>query len=250
MFTMPKMPDGASLPAKYDEFKDALECCMMAVSDDTGVPDQLGFTFIPGKSIQMFSTDGSALCRAIIDGSKSTFDQACVPARFCEQFLRLGMAKRFLIDKKQGYALAAFEGGTMLYGKLIDIERPLNFMELFKQFASESLPKLYDVPKGLNWILDRAVIITDVSSEQTSTQVSVIKNGTGKKMKFHSESQSRGVVQDELDKMIDKQPPVELRIRAKRIKGALEKYTQMYLTDRAVILGKKDRTHVIAALNK
>jgi len=248
LFTMPDAPKNGLL-AKREDLLAAIECCLMSVSDDTSIPDQLGITFFRGANLTLFSTNGTTMSRAVVPAtSQMKAERACVSGAFCRELVRL--SKQFRLDSlviADDHTIAALED-VVLFGHLIDVPQPQPFNNIYKDHVPKGV-ELYKIPKRLAGILERAIVITDTNAEKTSTLVTIKKNGDGSCLAtFFSEAESRGSVRDTL--MIEQKDEVSLRLRAKPFKTGCDAFTHMTLTDKCAILNQGKHTLLVAGSEK
>lgn len=243
-FTMPKPQTEAILPVKdVPTFLDALEACMMSVSSDTSVPDYRGVTIISkDKQLRMFATNNETMTHAVVPLTKEApFDRVILPREFCDQLLVMAKgSKKLVLEIFDDHALFV-SGSTMLFGRLILSDRPLDYDRILREaLQTMGKNKPIQIPDKLAGILNRALVITQAKSEAVKTDVSV----TDGKMKFVSRVDGIGEV---VDQMQTTQPNVQVRIDPKMLKAGLDRFDSMLITDACAVMQKDGTTYLVTA---
>jgi hypothetical protein len=164
---------------------------------------------------------------------------------FCKQMLALikkGTDAKLSIAKDHALLTNVF--GVSLFGKLIDVEKPLNFAAMMKHHlppdAQEKSIEMNDSLRNkLKWMIERAIIITNANNERARTEIT-IENG---KVKFLSNS-SRGEVTDTAT--ITNHPDVSITLDCSHLKGMIESYDKILFTKTCMILTKPDAVFMVA----
>lgn len=242
IFEMPKQ-ESAPLPVKFTQFLAAIKTCMRSVSADTSVPDQLGITLLPkGDKLHLYSTNNSTISHAIVDlTSKCPLkDRVVLHAKFCEQLLELGKdgSPQLFVDKDHSLLI---NGKTMLFGTLIEVEKPIDFEAVIAHHLPENLKKkLIEIPTKLELILERAIVITDSATEQTRTQITV-KDG---EMRFYSKS-GKAEVKDKMQVL--GHPNVTVKLEPKLIKNGWGAFDKFLVTEDCAIMSKGSNLYLVSA---
>jgi DNA polymerase III sliding clamp (beta) subunit (PCNA family) len=252
LFDMPAPPKSdEGIPLATQDLKPALECCMMSVSNDTSVPDYLGITIMPrDKDLLFYATNGHTISRAKLNSSRNpfTFPRAILSGKFVAQLLRLvGRGARGNLVIASDHSIAQV-GSVTLFGRLIESSKPLPLEDTYSHHVPANVHnQLYQIPSALRLILERAVIITDGATDQTSTQVTV-KNGTDgkRRMVFKSQSQ-RGEITDRME-VTDQQPDVEAQFRAKLVKTGIGSFDKMLVTEQCLIMSRDQFNYLVATV--
>jgi len=245
VFVMPKPgKDPEALSTK--SFLSCIDCCMRSVSIDTSVPDQLGITLIPdGKDLLFYSTDDRTLshARLAVKGGTSLKQRVILSSHFCRQVLNLvNDAKPLHLEIHKDHALLMGAGGTLLFGKLVHSEKPLNFNSILDHnFPEGSENKLVTIPTKLELILERAVIVASASVEPVRTHINV----QGGVVRFSTVS-ARGEVHDTLQ-IEGKHKDVEIKVDAKLLKNGYGQFDQMLLTSSCFVMVNEDVLYLVAA---
>jgi len=246
VFDIPAMKTPSSIPIKG--FIDGVKGCLRSVSTDTSAPDQLGITLIPneGKLLQLFSWNGATISTTNVKIPEMLpFKRAVLSGLFCQQMVNIAASgKDAKIEVDQEHSLFAC-GGVTLYGRPIAIDKPMPFVttvqaELPKHFTKS----IVSIPTKLKLILERAIIVTDSATEQTTTSVSV-KEG---RMKFTSKS-GRGEVTDTI--LVEAgQKDATIDIHCRHIKAGYGAFDKMLVTETCFIMTKDDGNslYLIAAV--
>lgn len=245
VFDMPETKD-EPLPIKdKKQFLDCIDTCMRSVGADTAVADQLGITLIPeGDKLGAYATNNQTLsyARINLNGKAGLKKRVILPGQFCEQLLRLGRgAKQIHLEINDKYALFV-GGGTTMFGRLIQSDRPINFVSIVENnFSEADYKKLVPIPSKMRLILERAMVITDSSTDQGRTSISV-KGGV---MKFASKT-PRGEVHDELE-VGRNQPDASIRVRPKFLKDGYGFFDKMLITEPCVVMTRDHMLYLVAA---
>lgn len=178
LFEMPDVAGDDELPANSSEFVAAIAACLRSVTSDPSVPDQLGVTVVPGKkSIDLYSTNGVTISSASmpVSGKVMLTRRVVLSSQFCEQLVRLARGdKKARLVVADDYALLRTSNGVRLFGRLIEVEAPLDFAAQIAEMVPGDLDgAVVPIPTGLVRILDRALIVSDPSGERAYTQISV-----------------------------------------------------------------------------
>lgn len=250
IFTMPK-PSKNLLPiADTKRALRAIEDGLRSIGSDTGVPEQLGITLIPGKDcFHCYSTNNDTLSRSVLplEGSPD-IDRIILPATFCAQMLRLSSGEdKIALEVTNEYALLSV-GVTRLFGRLIDAPTPIPFEKtLARHYTAEAKQALVPIPDMLQVALERAMIVTDSASDQKSTNLSVKKNKEGKKELILVSESDRGKVTDRME-IDDAHPEVSVRVEPKRIKAGCESFSKIAITSYSVVMTRGSSLYLVTAL--
>lgn len=246
-FDMPEPAKAAeTLPVSSAEFVTAIESCLRSVSKDTSVADQLGVTVVPGKkNLLLYATNGVTISyvpvvfKGKVDWSLT--QRVVLPTLFCEQLVRLGRQdKSAKLVVAGDYALLSTAGGVHLYGKLVEIEHPLDFTEQIREVMPEDeAQRAVGVPAGLARVVERALIIADPTGERVCTQITV-KDGVAS---FVTKS-GRGEMRDKLK--LEGHPDVSMSVDAQWVKIGCG-FEKILLTEGAAILRKGRELYLVAS---
>ena len=245
IFEMPEPGLNVALQVKLKEFLEAVELCMLSLKEDPAIPDSLGVTlqFHP-KHLDLYTTNDATITQASVDAGASEHTKPVVlSGSFCRQMLALAKTSEKLhLEIAENYSL--FEAGdTTLFGKLVNVQRPLDFGAVIDQsFPVEMEEFLVSVPTKLELILDRAIVITDSKSEKPKTQI-VVKDGIAK---FYSQS-DRGEVRDSVQLEENVHPDVSVYIDPRLFKRGYGSFDRMLLTDKALIMTKENGMYLVSA---
>lgn len=244
LFEMPEAAKGDVLPVNGKEFVAAILGCLRSVSPDTSVPDQLGVTLIPKKkSIDMYSINGASMSRASVSlsGTQSLSRRVCVSAPFCEQLVRLAPGdKSAELVVADDHSLLKVPSGARVFGKLVDVPKPLDFEAQFTEIVPADLDnRSSEIPIALKLALDRALIISDPSGERVYSQLS-IKGGVAE---LFTKS-GRGEVRDRVK--LSSHPDVSISVDAQWLKVGAAEFDRFLVTEGAVIFGRGRALYLVA----
>lgn len=244
LFEMPKPDPKNALSVKMDEFLEALESCMRSLKEDTSMPDSLGITLEFGsQQIDMFATNDATISYARVKSTKQqTEARVVISGNFCRQMISLAKldgAKH--IEIHDDYSLFQC-GDNILFGRLVDVARPLDFDSVIEQSFPKALHKnQVAIPSKLQLILERAVIITESKTERSKTAITV-KQGIAK---FYSHS-DKGEVRDSAQ-LEEAQPDVTVNIDPRLFKNGYGYFDKMLLTEQCLIMTKGTSLYLVSA---
>jgi DNA polymerase III sliding clamp (beta) subunit (PCNA family) len=248
LFTMPELEGKSPLPTKHDDFLRALNLCLGSVTIDMTVTDQMGITLIKSKDnhLLFFATNGQTIRRARLPivGKCDIPDRVILSGAFCKELVRLKKIDDLqVVTGNKNHAIAR-SGETILFGRLIISDRPLDFTSMFAEYTKGPYSKTYPVPERFSYAIKRAIIVSDDVSHQVATEISCEE----RMIRLHSES-IHGEVRDEIVLKQDmEQPATTLRLRAKHIHDGLDDFDQMILTDRCMIMRNTIAHYLISSM--
>jgi DNA polymerase III sliding clamp (beta) subunit (PCNA family) len=245
LFEMPKVPKNAEIiSTRGDNFVAAIKGCLRSVSPDTSVPDQLGVTLIPKKkSVEMYSVNGVSMSRARATIADAGLKRRLVlSAPFCEQLVRLAVddAKAEVVVADD-YALLRTASGVRVFGKLVDVPKPLDFEAQFRDIVPGNFADTaVAVPPAFKLALERALVISDPTGERAYSQVSV----AGEVLTIVTKS-GRGEVKDRIK--VAGHPDVDVAVDPQWLKtGVAEGFDKVLVTDGAVIMSRGSELYLVA----
>lgn len=241
LFEMPEAPKVNGPFHGTPQFLEALDACMRSVSLDTSVPDQLGVTLVPdGGTLLMYATNGHTIshCRIKLKDKATFTKRVILSTPFCQQVLKLG-GPGSILAIHDDHALLITKG-TMLFGRLVESEKPLDFAKVTTHhFPPELKKRLITIPSKLRLILERACIITEAKIDHTKTTITV-RDG---KMRFVSRS-DRGEVVDTM--LVTDHPEVSIMVDPKPLKAGFGFFDTMLVTEKCIIMCKGDMVYLVA----
>jgi DNA polymerase III sliding clamp (beta) subunit (PCNA family) len=182
VFQMPESQDSTNLPVDITAFLSCLESCMKSLKEDTSIPDSLGITLsFEDSLLKMYATNDATISYASLKLKQKTKNRRTViSGNFCRQMLALSsLSGKKHLEITSDYSLYIC-GDTILFGRLVDVPRPLDFDSVIESaFPKEVQKNLVEIPTKLSLILDRAIIITDTKDDNSRMSVSV-KDGIAK----------------------------------------------------------------------
>lgn len=252
VFEMPAPPNNAGMIGKKDRkgLVDALSSCLMSVSNDTSVPDQLGVTVIPdGGALLFYATNYSTLTHArlpVPDAGARLKQRVILSKPFVQQVVKMLKAD---VDAKlyinEDSALLVVPDGkdeTMVFGRLILSDDPIDFQRLVLRMVPENPHKLLtEIPSKMKLILDRAVVITESKVDHNTTSITVHDG----EITFDSRS-DKGEVIDKMEAG-EKQFDVKLKLDAKLLRTGAENFDQYLFADRCAVMMRGETLYMVAS---
>lgn len=246
IFEMPKPDATSALPVDINQFVEAVDACTRSLKEDTSMPDSLGITLIFGKDgVSFYATNDATISYAYVkykDGHVKEGMRTVLSGNFCRQMIALAKleGKRH-IEITSDYSLFQC-GDDVLFGRLVDVPRPLDFDSVIEQAYPKALHKqLVTIPSKLELILDRAVIITESKTERSKTEIT-IKDSIAR---FLSKSE-KGEVRDSTQ-LEDKQPDVAVSIDPRLFKAGYGFFDKMTMTEHCLIMTKGSSLYLVSA---
>ncbi len=255
IFTMPEPQGQESLPVDTKTFLNQIKSCMRSVSFDASLPEKLGVTLVPGKQvIELFATDSTTISQGRVKlSTATTLPRTILSATFCQEMLELAWDSADLqLEVHQDYSLLKV-GDTLLFGRLIESDKPLEFTAIIDRlFPKELRDQLVDMPKTkakkqdgppprakLPPILDRACIIADPKISKPSTTIT-IQNG---KARFFSKSDYGEVVDNTT---IEGHPDVTVAFNPRFLRIGVEDFDKLLLTEKCAIMVKGNMIYLVS----
>lgn len=224
----------------------AIEHCLMSVGTDTSKSEYLGVTVVPENDrFGIYSTDGNTISRARIKGEGSPLPRAILPGEFCRQMVSLAgtgdeqSSYSFTIAQRdqEQFGLFVMED-TVLYGRVIATNSPLNFAGILANLIPSRAEDLVAIPEQFGGAVERACIVCDADRGHT-----MIKVGDGK-IQLRSQSEGEADVEDVLPISRD-HPAVSIKVEPKLLKRA-SAFESLLIRETCVVMAKGSRLYLIA----
>lgn len=245
IFVMPHPQLKDALPIDINQFLEAVELCARSLKEDTSMPDSLGITLAYNdKGIDLYATNDATISYARVKTKQEMKDfRVVISGPFCRAMLSLAKldgSKHLEIHKD--YSL--FEcGDNILFGRLVDVQRPLDFDAVIEQSFPQSAEKnLVSIPTKLELILDRAIVITESKQDRPKTSIE-IKDGIAK---FFSQSIDRGEVRDSMQ-VEAHHPEVSVSVDPRLFKNGYGAFDRFLLTERCLVMAKGSNLYLVSA---
>lgn len=207
-----------------ESFIEALKLCLETVSSDTTQAALLGITL---ENDLMYSCNGDCLTRVKLKNKAKS--RVLMPTAFCEAVVRLwssltmtGGFLRFNTD----WVYADF-GAWMVYGRILEINEPIDFVQLIKDTINRRATPDLPIPNGFSEALSRARVLADPESQKTT--VTIVNN----KMILLTQTHM-GEIKD--DFKLDGHPDGVVNINASHLQKALEGSQQIAFHEKCVVL--------------
>lgn len=204
---------------------EAMELCLETVSSDETQPALHGITY---EGNCFYSCNGDTITRARL--KEVAKKRVLMPTPFVTAVTKLwsnlDMTKGSLQFNDE-WVFANF-GDWAIYGRVLVVEKPIDFEALIKRTAKDKTPT-QAIPGGFGEALARARVLADPESQKT--KITVAKG----KAKLLTETQM-GEVSDEVP--FKGHPDIVANVNAAYIHKALQRCDQIALHDNCVVLEK------------
>lgn len=225
----------------------ALSDVLIAVGQDTSIPDQLGVTFVMTEDgLSLYTTDSKTIAEAFVKKPKDyDVDHVVLPTPFIEQLLRLcGPDGEMAILKDS--VVAYSKSGIGIYARLVDCPDPSDFeTELQRALPKGFRKAAVDIPEVMKLAVERALVVLDGKvAEPISLYV--------KDKVLHMEAESGlGELRDQIP-LEQEHEDVDIKVDPALIKRALEKCDKMLVADRCLcMIGRGgDFVYVISSIER
>jgi DNA polymerase III sliding clamp (beta) subunit (PCNA family) len=248
IFKMPEPDVAKALPVDMGKFLEAIGSCIFSsLKEDTSMPDSLGITLsLEAGNIHLYATNDVTISYANVKQTNSRIElplqRVVLSGNFCRQMLSIAKTGGSShVEIHSDYSL--FQAGeTILFGRLVDVQRPLDFDSVIESsFPADAEKDLVSIPTKLQLILDRAIIITESKTERSKTAISV-KGGIAK---FYSKSEN-GEVRDSCQ-VEEHHPEVEVSIDPRLFKIGYGRYSKMLITQNCLIMANGKNLYLVSA---
>lgn len=243
IFEMPESDTAKALPVEMTKFLEAIDSCTRSLKEDTSMPDSLGITLeFSSQQVDLFATNDATISYARVELKQPTkLKRIVLSGNFCRQVIALSKLEgKKHIEIHDDYSLFQC-GENILFGRLVDVQRPLDFESVIKNaYPKEKQKQLVNIPTKLQLMLDRAVIITESKTERSKTAI-VVNQGIAK---FFSQSE-RGEVRDSVQ--LEEHPDVEVSVDPRLFKAGYGFYDRMLITEQCLIMAKGTSLYLVSA---
>lgn len=225
----PAKPEN-TIAAEPTKFFKAIDDCLQSVKQYSTLPDMLGITLIPSSGrASLYSTDDNTLSHATFKIKKPVKNRIILSADFCREMLRLqANAEHIALEIRDDYAMFS-AGSHLLYGKLLQTNNPLKYDQILDRVKVAHTDKsMCEKPKGMDGVLDRAILITDIAGREIPTKLTIDAN----KARFESDSE-RGRVVDNLEFTHSN---ISVGIKPKLWRKLYDRYEKFKVTGNAVVM--------------
>lgn len=158
-------------------FASIIDQMLICAGQNTSVPDQLGVTFKPSEenNLDLYTTDGSTIAWAQLELPEGyQAHRCCVPVEFCAQLVALCKAKGEMLISDD-FSVAEFESGVRIFGRMVDVPRPLDFQEQIEECVPEP-ELLVKLPGRFKLAIERVAVILE-HLPGAPAEVSIDKEG-------------------------------------------------------------------------
>lgn len=244
IFDIPKIEKNTKIVPSAETLS-AFETCLISVSSDTSIPDQLGITVvIDGKKIELYSTNNLSLsfCRINI-GQTLPKMRMILPTLFCNQMLKLAKdAKDCWISFQDDHAIF-FADGTTLFGSFVSTPKPLDFQSLVKQHEAYLDKGMIEIPSKLKKVIERSILMTDPNAapDQSSVQITAADG----KMVFLAKS-AKGEVRDSIPVTSKAQKDLQILVDPRLLKTGVDRMVEFLATKNCVIMRNEIGVYLIS----
>lgn len=216
-----------------EELVDALRAVLVSVGNDTSTPEKLGVTIEFSKGgVDMYTTDSKTIthCHVDLDVEKELRGKrVIVPTAFCEQLLRLCVGGGFM-EVRDDCTIAGNENGVLLYTRLLEATKPLDFAEVVKGHMGWHESSKFETPAKLELALERALVLFEgLPSEPVSISVD------GGKLRVVAEKEGRGKLNDSMS-VSEGAPGISIMVEPAMLKRALSLTTHIVMDAASVKL--------------
>jgi DNA polymerase III sliding clamp (beta) subunit (PCNA family) len=258
--TMPPVKPDAGIKGTQ-EFLPAIECCMQSISNDTSIPDQLGLTLIPnGKDLYLYATNNQTLSHAKVKAKTDLPGRVILSKPFCEQLIALTQDRDFRLIVATDHAMVVVPDHATLFGRLVSSEHPLDFNEIMEAHLPDGKGlQMITLPDNLEYVLKRALVITDTKMEETKSLITVkdgrmtviSKSPLGELKDNVAENKKK---YDENNKLIEQtpikdHPDISVRLNPRLLKAGYGRYDKLLVTESCAVMVKDDTVYLVSATN-
>ena len=226
------------------DFVDAMKKVLVSVGNDTSIPEKLGVTLIssPDGGLLLFTTDSRSIAQVEIELKEKPKlpERIILPTAFCEQLIRI-CSDGGQLELRKDCAIAANADGVLLYARLVDVIKPLPFVETFAKHTKFPKAARFEVPTRLALALERAIVILDeVAGEPVQISISAGK------LRLEAIHAGRGDLKDSVQ-IADTVPEITVKVAPDLIKRALPLSSHMVIGEQAIYMTGPDGFSYLAS---
>lgn len=221
LWEMPKPESGAIKIGKPAAFLQALRSVMRSVSTDTTIPDRIGVTFIAEDGgVGLYSSNANSMSYAHHPLKDKWPARVILPAAFCDHLLSVcaGTQEPINMTVQADHVIAECEG-VLIYSRVIESERPINYARAFNANVTADLKKAVPIPSKMKLILERACIISESKESKVLTSI----RASDGRLFFSTKSPDRGEISDSTQ-IAEGHPNVKVELEARHIRAAFDAY--------------------------
>lgn len=252
VFKFPKSRDAEYFDAPLADVLDALEDVLPSVASETSnLLEYQGVTVIAEQRQLLFvATNGNVMAVHAVDCKEPPlWKRITLRADFCRLLLKHGKEGRpelYVQREKDGRGFALLvTDDVKVYGKLIFVDKPQDFVGVLDKYASEAvLAKAVEVPSKLPAALERATIFAQQSKGEpipTNVRLAYEEGDQANPLwaDFETTNPAVGDARDEIQ-FGQKHGATRLSFRAKSIAAASSRYTHTYFGAQAIVFVDKE----------
>lgn len=152
---------GAKTFTLTDEMASVLKRTLIATGADLSMPETLGITMLGGKkTLYFYATDTKSVARGIVDKPDGwdlpEGERIIVPSTFLDQLLKLS-APEVLVATD---CITASSGGVTIYSKLLQSEKPLDFLNVCKRHLPNDYVNMsFPIPGNMANAIERVLVV-------------------------------------------------------------------------------------------
>lgn len=230
------------------EFVSILGDMLISVGANVSTPDTLGVTFAPSARdedwLDLYATDSNTIAWARLELPKHYgAKRCCIPEEFCRQLIAICKTKGTMIVEDD-CAMAELEDGVKLYGRLVDVPRPLDFFEQIDDTVPNP-DRLVEIPNRFKMAVERvSVVIEHIPGEPC--ELAIDDEGV---LRLYAKA-DRGEIRDAI-RLKGEHEEATAWFDPALIKRGVDKRTEMFISrDALVMRGPENYYQIIQAADR